>query len=573
MSPLFFFSTRFLLASFTTSLLTISSVTSLALNTFRLFDGQNFDVTEWRFDLADTSQATITYLGADVEGKQESAKWSLEVGRYISLLNTQVSFAQRHTSHCLDLVQPDEGSPYGECSFSTCGREYNFYNARVYYWQEYNTDIGYVELYDGLDLKNGNRKYLFLSDFDEDTFISMDGWFMNDKTLSMRWERLGLGIEVEFFVAPSDTGVSFTIKGSASSDKFFTHLNQAGSGNTFVDTISGFRWKNTATPAPTGAPVTPAPQQAINECEVQTKLILEATDSEYSDAGMTETLMSTGVVYVDFTNNANQNALYEAECAAEHNDPNYGLLEGNYQELHYTATCTNSDSGISETLFVSGHPRCFAAVCTEDDQDDLLDDFAIQLMQDRANSEDSQGSNSWTCEGEYSSTKYSGVCDYASQLLNNAQDLKVAKVGIEPTIENEKFLFLLPKDAMVVTYATSGTGVTEYGNACSGNAGTFSQKTFQADCTFESDDSTVLYTIEDFPVCLSETCVANGTAVTMSVDATTASAVVANFVASMRLQQNFDASASCEFTSGAVAVGSIGAWFSLVSLLWLTTIW
>ena len=94
---------------------------------------------------------------------------------------------------------------------------------------------------------------------------------------------------------------------------------------------------------------------------------------EYNNDEMTETALITTEVFV----NSRHSKFYAAACTA-------GVVEGKYQELHYTATCTVT--GFVEKLIVSGHPRCYAPTCGPKDQATmLLQDFAIQLMVERAN--------------------------------------------------------------------------------------------------------------------------------------------------------------------------------------------
>jgi hypothetical protein len=120
--------------------------------------------------------------------------------------------------------------------------------------------------------------------------------------------------------------------------------------------------------------------------------------SSYDDSEMTETTVASGKVFVDFSTNVPRNVLYAAACRDGYENGEGAAIVGNYQELHYEAICTNSAMGFEEAIVVSGHPRCYSPYCTEEDYPELLQDFAIQLMQERANEE--EGTTAWVCSGE-----------------------------------------------------------------------------------------------------------------------------------------------------------------------------
>jgi len=83
---------------------------------------------------------------------------------------------------------------------------------------------------------------------------------------------------------------------------------------------------------------------------------MEQIHSKYNDAEMTETVLSTSQVFVYFSTNSKYNTLYATTCAEGYYNDTARLVEGNYQELHYTATCTTTI--FEEKLIISGHPRC-----------------------------------------------------------------------------------------------------------------------------------------------------------------------------------------------------------------------
>jgi hypothetical protein len=186
----------------------------------------------------------------------------------------------------------------------------------------FDTSVGYVKMWEDSNY-NGVKKILELSMVPENTVISIGDWSMNDEVSSMKWEHLGSNIEVEFYEHGDASGRAMTIGKWTGGDAFKSNLEN----REMDDEISAFKWKRRRT-----------------KCETDTELLMEQMHSKYNDAEKTETVLSTRqVVFVDFSTNSRYNTLYAAACAEG---------EGNYQELHYTATCTTTD--LLEKLIVSG---------------------------------------------------------------------------------------------------------------------------------------------------------------------------------------------------------------------------
>jgi hypothetical protein len=296
----------------------------------------------------------------------------------------------------------------------------------------------------------------------------------------------------------------------------------------------------TPTPNPTLMPVSTAdptlmPVSTADTCEEETELLMEKIHEKYSDEGMTETKVSTNEIFVDFSTNSRQNKVYAAACAAE----------GNYQELHYTATCKNT--GIEENLIISGHPRCYASTCAPEDQAMLLQKFAIQLMEERAN----ENSNTvYTCEGKKSTVEFSSLCDYQTQTLNSADELTLAQVDLEPSVDSKKFLWIFDRTEQLVTFA-EGAEASDYQTACTARDGNLSVKTIQALCTDKATEEVdVPYSIEGYTVCLASGC---------NADTADTSALV-SFVSMMKIRTKFSSTMACEVSgAGLLTMGVVMA--------------
>jgi len=270
-----------------------------------------------------------------------------------------------------------------------------------------------------------------------------------------------------------------------------------------------------------------------DSCETNTELLMEKIHENYSDTRMTETKLSTNEIFVDFSTNSGLNKVYAAACAAE----------GSYQELHYTATCNTN--GFEEKMIVSGHPRCYASTCAPKDQAMLLQKFAIQLMEERAN----ENSNRvFTCEGKKSTVEYSSLCDYQTQTLNSADELTLQ--DLEPSVDSKKFLWIFDRTEQLVTFA-EGAEASDYQTACTARDGNLSVKTIQALCTDKATEEVdVPYSIEGYTVCLASGC---------NADTADTSALV-SFVSMMKIQTKFSSTMACEVSgAGLLTMGVVMA--------------
>eukprot|EP00545_Synedropsis_sp_CCMP1620_P013414 CAMPEP_0119011056 /NCGR_PEP_ID=MMETSP1176-20130426/5420_1 /TAXON_ID=265551 /ORGANISM="Synedropsis recta cf, Strain CCMP1620" /LENGTH=574 /DNA_ID=CAMNT_0006963817 /DNA_START=17 /DNA_END=1740 /DNA_ORIENTATION=+ len=554
--------TSFLLQLAFVNILSLSSLLVLALNLneIALYDNSGFENLKVTLDLADApTPQQVIYIGDAINDKMSSVKWKIETGKYATLLKHLGSSSERHKIQGLDLVGT---GGVQTCSYNSCVDSHDFNDVvSAYYWGLYDTSIGYFKLFEHKDFE-GVRKFIFLSEFSEDTIISMGDWNIQDEVTSLKWGNIGENIEVELFEDADGEGLSRTITGSMSETEY-SNLSD----HQLNDKISAFRWSRTPTPSPTPIPSpaptqgpTPEPISSADTCEANTELLMEGIHSEYNDSKMTETQIREGEFFVDFSTNSDYNTLYAAACRGGHEYEDASgdtvQIEGNYQELHYVATCHNADLNVAETMTVSGHPRCYASTCGPEDQATLLEDLSIELMQNRANDREAN-IGTWTCEGEESQVQYSGLCDFETDTLNGVEDLKLAQVALKPSIDTKMFLWIIPTGEQVVTFGATSSSNSAYETSCSENGGTFSDMDIKALCTEDEEtelDLAIPYTIEGYPICLATSCQ------TAEVDAGTAT--VAAFVSMMKIQEKFGAAMSCE-VSAAIGSLSVGVYTGL----------
>ena len=491
------------------------------------------------------SRGDIIFITRDFEDKVDSFTANIPVGTYVSLLihNVAPEFKEYHQSY--DIVGTGRIQRIDIDKMKGHGMNDQ---VSAYYWDTYDEDIGYVNMWEHGDYL-GVEKILFLSKFEENIVIDIFDWYMNDKVDSMKWEHLGKDIEVIFY-EHRGTGREMKIYWTGNVNTMKKRLLYNDQMN---DQISAFKWRRKETPKPVVAPTVPPseeptlkPISAAETCETDTELLMTQIHSEYNDKDVTETILSTSQVFVDFSTNSDYNTLYAAACAGK----------GNYQELHYTATCTKTGGGSQEKIIVSGHPRCYALTCEQEDQAKLLQNFAIQLMEERANE---NSGKAITCEGEKSMVKYSGLCDYQTQTLNSAADLKLAQLKFKPSVEAKKFLWIFDRTDQLVTFA-GGAGASNYQIACTASDGILSVKTIQALCTDEATDEVadVPYSIQGYTVCLASGC---------NSDATD-TAALGSFVSMMKIQTEFSTTMACEVSgAGLLPMGVVMA-LMFCSVLW-----
>jgi hypothetical protein len=194
-----------------------------------------------------------------------------------------------------------------------------------------------------------------------------------------------------------------------------------------------------------------------------------------------------------------------------------------------------------EAIVVSGNLRCYSPYCTEEDYPELLQDFAIQLMQERANEEG--GTTAWICSGE-EETKghYDGLGDYQTQSLNSAANLQLARVALKPSVEAEKLFGLIPFNlkAQVVTFSISTDAAGELESAWTTSSGELFEKSLGALCNDETAEVIdIPYRIDKYPVCLGDFCESLSDADV---------AALPTFVSNMKTLAAFDSKVSCKMS-------------------------
>jgi len=478
------------------------------------------------------SRGDIIYIGSDFEDQVSSFKANIPVGTYVSLLVHNVAPVKKNHHESYDIVGTGKTQ---SITIHNMGEHRMNDQVSAYYWDTYDEDVGYVNMWEHPNY-DGVEKILFLSKFEENEAIDIVPWYMNDIVTSMKWEHLGKDIEVVFY-EHRGTGREMKIywTGNVNTMKKSNLVNDQ-----MNDQISAFKWRRKETPKPVVAPLSTA-----ETCETDTGTLMTDIHSDYNDQDVTETVLSTSQVFVDFSTNSNYNTLYAAACAGK----------GNYQELHYTATCTKTN-GSQEKLIVSGHPRCYALTCGQEDQATLLQNFAIQLMEERAN--ENSDRKAITCEGEKSMVKYSGLCDYQTQTLNSAENLKLAQLNLKPSVEAKKFLWIFDRTEQLVTFA-GGAGASDYQSVCTARDGILSDKTIQALCTDEAADKVdVPYSIQGYTVCLASSCNAGATD----------TAALGSFVSMMKIQTEFSTTMACEVSGAGLLTMGVAMALTFCSALW-----
>jgi hypothetical protein len=267
------------------------------------------------------------------------------------------------------------------------------------------------------------------------------------------------------------------------------------------------QFKPEPTPGPIAAPTTPAPvaptiSPAQASCLDDTLTILDAVDNEYNDTGVIPkhtNVNGTETQFVDYSTNQGNNAVYQSACT----DDDVG---GVYKEITYKMECstTNAATGATSTIdaYVVGHPRCYAAVCEEADEQALLVKYSLHLTEERALKEDK---GVWNCAGELTDDVPAGSCQLETEAINKLPEVIIARVGLrEPTIEQKTFLFMFPKAEDVVTFQD----VPSFSSACT-EKGYMSQAVASADveCVSESgSEETRGFDVKNFQVCLGSLC-------------------------------------------------------------------
>ncbi|CAN9163188.1 unnamed protein product [Alternaria alternata] len=107
-----------------------------------------------------------------------------------------------------------------------------------FFWRTVDLNQGAIELFDDQDFTN-NRVTIFLSEWAPKTLHTMDRWWINDRTTSLRWKSLDRE-SVELFDNPDGRGESFNRIMGGGETREVRKLQDFG----FNDRITAFRWSN-----------------------------------------------------------------------------------------------------------------------------------------------------------------------------------------------------------------------------------------------------------------------------------------------------------------------------------------
>ncbi|MGP0064431.1 MAG: ETX/MTX2 family pore-forming toxin [Isosphaeraceae bacterium] len=110
-----------------------------------------------------------------------------------------------------------------------------------FFWRPVNLGMGAIELYENANY-SGNRTVLFLSEWPASTVTSLDGWYIDDKLSSARWDTLIDTESATLFDNVDGTGKSYgNIKGYGSI-RAIANFQEVG----FNDCASAFEWQGLA---------------------------------------------------------------------------------------------------------------------------------------------------------------------------------------------------------------------------------------------------------------------------------------------------------------------------------------
>ena len=266
------------------------------------------------------------------------------------------------------------------------------------------------------------------------------------------------------------------------------------------------------------------------DCDADTLKIDELIHDTYKDTDVTRHEFDNGIrnskiENIDYTTNSINNEKYKQACLDE---------GGDYQELHFTATCQQSfhspyKSGWSEgyklgetvELVVSGYPRCYSKKCSSVDDHPLFEKYTLRLTELRADKEDGvttlDGSlgveyNPWICYGQLTLGKNKESCVYDTTSLWLETNVGVTANALKPDVTSEKFLFIFDKEDKIVNFSNDAQN-EEYKTECEGAGGAYKEVPTAAFVCSSGLKGDVNFEVQNFKVCLGKTCADDGIAV------------------------------------------------------------
>jgi hypothetical protein len=109
----------------------------------------------------------------------------------------------------------------------------------AFFWRQVDLSMGAIELYENTDFQ-GNRTVLFPAEWSAGKVISLDGWYINDRLSSSRWDTLRDTHSAELFDLPDGKGKSYANISGYGTSKEIKNFKEVG----FNDCASAFRWQS-----------------------------------------------------------------------------------------------------------------------------------------------------------------------------------------------------------------------------------------------------------------------------------------------------------------------------------------
>ena len=207
----------------------LSSVSALKDGEFKVCSNSNFGGNCRTFNVFDFNERTINSLPKDVFDNISSVDWNLPDGFAVTLMNDRVgNFEDVVNTRNLDLVKTGTIANLKNFGVNDVFSAWTFFS--------YDDTLGFVEVFEDPDFTSFSKK-IFLSLFEPNTVISMNGWALNDDIASMKWNNLVDTASVEFFQSSNGSGNQFAANGFSSS-KSVRNFGDFGLNNQF----SSFRW-------------------------------------------------------------------------------------------------------------------------------------------------------------------------------------------------------------------------------------------------------------------------------------------------------------------------------------------
>lgn len=316
----------------------------LKSDTFILYKDNNWNSTPMPFTYTDYSSEERQFISGG--SMQDAATWvayNLPVGTVVTLMDNAVSKADGKlvgdlsgAGRCVDLVGTGqtEGFSLIDCNMNDC--------VSAFFWRNVDLDLGAVVLFEGANF-SGNRSILFFSEWPSYTLTSIQGWYLDDKVSSIRWDQLHDRQQVYFYNNTDGSGSSYNnVKGWGS----FTEISDLGTVG-FNDAMSSFKWVGLAPVKEIIDPInmdltfsvddTQSLSQTTtftNQGSVQQAFVASFSDSQ----SQTLTVSSTETVVTGFEVN------YTESWKVSEKVGDVGAEEGGSLSLKLTQTYTNSQT-------------------------------------------------------------------------------------------------------------------------------------------------------------------------------------------------------------------------------------